>query len=83
MLNAMNRMPNASQNYLLGRKHLSYNSRSLSGNNKHQQFVRSKDRKKAIRDFNKEVQSAVLPDISSALTCFKKKVEKCEPGLRS
>lgn len=71
-------MPNSSQNYLLGRKHLSFNYRSLSGSNKHKHYARSKDKKKAIREFNKEVQSAVLPDIGSALTSFKSRALKFE-----
>lgn len=66
-------MPNSSQNYLLGRKHLSNNYRSVSGGHKHKNLIRSKDRKKAIREFNKEVQSAVLPEIASALTSAKGK----------
>ena len=71
-------MPNSSQNYLLGRKHLSFNYRSVSGSNKHKHYARSKDKKKAIREFNKEVQSAVLPDIGSALTSFKSRALKFE-----
>lgn len=71
-------MANSSQNYLLGRKHLSYNYRSVSGGNKHKHYVRSKDKKRAIREFNKEVQSAVLPDIGSALTTFTNRAAKFE-----
>ena len=71
-------MSNSSQNYLLGRKHLSNSHyRSVSGSNKHKHQVRSKDRKRALREFNKEVQSAVLPDIGSALTCTKSRSLKC------
>jgi hypothetical protein len=65
--------PNSSQNYLLGRKHLSSNYRSVSGGHKHKNLVRSKDRKRAIREFNKEVQSAVLPEINSATLSYKAK----------
>lgn len=72
-------MQNSSQNYLLGRKHLSNSHyRSVSGSNKHKHQVRSKDRKRALREFNKEVQSAVLPDIGSALTCAKSRSLKCQ-----
>lgn len=71
-LNASGIMQNSSQNYLLGRKYLSNSHyRSVSGSNRHKTYVRSRDRKKALRDFNKEVQSAMLPDIGSALTCMK------------
>lgn len=65
-------MQNSSQNYLLGRKHLSNsNYRSISGTQKHKHYSRSKDRKRALREFNKEVQSAVLPDIGSGISCVK------------
>lgn len=71
-LNTSGIMQNSSQNYLLGRKHLSNTQyRSVSGSNRNKHYIRSKDRKKALREFNKEVQSAVLPDIGSALTCSK------------
>jgi hypothetical protein len=59
--------PNSSQSFLLGRKHLSLNYKSVASRPKNSPKGAVK---KAIKDFSKEVQSAVLPEIGSALPNF-------------
>ena len=55
------------QSNLLGRKNLSIGSGTATFKTNTGLIIRPRDKKLALREFNKEVASAMLPDIESAL----------------